>query len=426
MQKVKYKPLPSQRLFHSSKARFKGFSGPIGSGKSAALCHEALRALHVNQGRTGLIGAPTYPMLRDATLPLLMEVLEENDFKFEHNKAESVLVFKDAESKILLRSLDEFERLRGTNLAWFGVDELTYTSEEAWTRLEGRLRDPKAKHRSGFAVWTPRGQDWVYRRFIQSPVKGYECVQAKPFENTYLLDVIPDYYDRLKESYDATFYEQEVLGQYVGSKEGLVYRRFDRSRNVEKLEFDPKQPLYWALDFNVDPMSSLVVQVQGKHVYVLDEIVLRRAGTRDACEEFLRRYPAFPAGLRICADASAYHEHTSGWSDREVLESMFAERGIGRVRYQIPKANPAVRHRVELVNGRLAPVNGEVNLLVDPRCKELIADFEAVTWVAGTHEIDKAKDAKRTHLSDALGYLVWQEFHQSMPTVGFRSKRIIG
>ncbi len=46
-------------------------------------------------------------------------------------------------SRILLRAVDEFERLRGTNLAWFGLDELTYTMEGARLRLEGRLRDPQ-------------------------------------------------------------------------------------------------------------------------------------------------------------------------------------------------------------------------------------------------------------------------------------------
>ena len=40
---IKYCPLPSQRKFHDSTARFKGFSGPIGSGKSQALCHEAIK-----------------------------------------------------------------------------------------------------------------------------------------------------------------------------------------------------------------------------------------------------------------------------------------------------------------------------------------------------------------------------------------------
>ena len=62
--------------------------------------------------------------------------------------------------------MDHFERIRGTNLAWFGVDELTYCKEEAWLRLVGRLRDPAAKMRIGFACWTPKGFDWVYERFI--------------------------------------------------------------------------------------------------------------------------------------------------------------------------------------------------------------------------------------------------------------------
>jgi hypothetical protein len=57
---IDYSPLPSQRRFHSSTARFKGFSGPIGSGKSQALCHEAIRLSYLNPGRQGLIGAPTY------------------------------------------------------------------------------------------------------------------------------------------------------------------------------------------------------------------------------------------------------------------------------------------------------------------------------------------------------------------------------
>jgi hypothetical protein len=41
-------------------------------------------------------------------------------------------------------------------------------------------------------------------------------VEARPFENRFLLDKIPDYYERLKHSYDGRFYEQEVLGQYTG------------------------------------------------------------------------------------------------------------------------------------------------------------------------------------------------------------------
>src|SRR4051812_45842866 len=57
--KIVYQPLPSQKTFHQLTTRFKGFSGPVGSGKSQALCHEAIRLSYLNPGRLGLIGAPT-------------------------------------------------------------------------------------------------------------------------------------------------------------------------------------------------------------------------------------------------------------------------------------------------------------------------------------------------------------------------------
>lgn len=420
-----YQALESQRQFHECDARFKGFSGPIGSGKSAALCHEAIKQAALNKESTGLLAAPTYAMLRDATLPHLLAQLDDGGVDYEHNKSEGTIYFPDFKSLIVMRSLDDPEKLRGINLAWFGVDELTYATEDAWVRLEGRLRDPGARALCGFAVWTPRGYDWVWRRFIGNRVEGYEVILAQPFENKFVLETIPDYYERLKHSYDPEFYAQEVLGEYLAPKGGLVYRQFDRLRNVEALELDPQAPVLWAVDFNVDPMSSLVVQLDGAQVRVLDEIVLRRAGTRDACNEFLRRYPKFPGGLKVYADASAHHDTTAGWSDREVMQDAFADLGVKRVRFEIPQSNPPVRRRVEMVNGKLFNAAGEVCLYVDPRCAELIRDLETVAWVEGTHEIDKKSDGLRTHLSDALGYLVWREFNKAMKTVGYRTKRLV-
>src|SRR5690349_24832959 len=105
-----YDPLPSQERFHDSEARFKGFSGPVGSGKSRALCQEAIRLSYINAGRVGLIGAPTYPMLRDATQESLLEVLDSNDVPYEHRKAENLLILTDTGSKILFRPVDNQER----------------------------------------------------------------------------------------------------------------------------------------------------------------------------------------------------------------------------------------------------------------------------------------------------------------------------
>ena len=421
---IAYRPLPSQRKFHDSTARFKGFSGPIGSGKSQALCHEAIKLSYVNPGRTGLIGAPTYPMLRDATAASLLEVLVRNKIPHEFNRAENFIVIRETRSKILLRAVEEFERLRGSNLAWFGVDELTYTAEQAWLRLEGRLRDPKASRLTGFAVWTPRGYDWVYDRFIARKIEGYETVMAQPFENYYLLEQVPDYYDRLRGSYDEHFFRQEALGQYLSLQGGRVYHAFDRNGNLAETKLDGKRALLWALDFNFDPMSSVVAQIEGETVRVLDEIVLRRATTKQACEEFERRYPKHAAGLAIYADASGARQQTAGASDLETLKQFFRSGAFGNVKFRVPLANPPVRERVALMNGKLAAADGSRTLTMRESCTELIKDFEQVVYKDGSQVMDKERDPKRTHLSDALGYLVWQEFHEKSTKV-WRNQRLI-
>jgi len=388
------------------------------------LCQEAIRLSYLNPGRQGLIGAPTYPMLRDATLTSFLEVVGGNRIPYELNKSELILVMKDTGSRIYFRAVDDFERLRGTNLAWFGLDELTYTAEESWLRLEGRLRDPLAKRLCGFAVWTPKGFDWVYRRFIRNHVEGYEVVLAKAYENRHVLDKIPDFYDRLKASYDAKFFEQEVLGEYLNVQSGAVYHAFKRARNAIEVEVDPGLPLFWALDFNVDPMSSIVAQKKGEEVRVLDEIVLSRASTREACEEFMNRYPNHLAGVVIYGDASGQRLQTAGTTDYQMIREYMRRTVYGSPKFRVPSSNPSVRERIALVNSRLFSAGEEAQLFVDPRCKGLITDFEEVSFKPDSGVIDKDKDSQRTHLSDALGYLLWQEY-RPRTAFGEQGKRLI-
>jgi len=419
-----YDPLESQAKFHASEARFKGFSGPVGSGKSRALCYEALRLSLANAARMGLIGAPTYPMLRESTQAALFDVLEENEVPYDYNKGENALTFRENGSRIIFRPVDDYERLRGTNLAWFGLDELTYAPHEAWLRLEARLRDPLAEKLCGFGVWTPKGYDWVYRKFVADPVPGYDTVIARPRENRFLLSQVPDYYDRLQSSYDESLYQQEVLGQYLNMQGGLVYCAFSRPENVRALKMNPRSPLLWALDFNVDPMSSVVVQLDSQGIYVLDEISIRHASTQAACEEFYKRFGGHRGELCIYGDASGNSQQTTGSSDYQIIREFFQTRRTWNILYKVPKANPSVRDRVMTVNTKLRSAVGRVALFVDPKCRELIKDFEQVSYKEDSNVIDKDKDRRRTHLSDALGYLVWQEC-RPQATIGERPERLI-
>ena len=73
-----------------------------------------------------------------------------------------------------------------------------------------------------------------------------------------------------------------------------------------------------------------------------------------------------------------------------------------------------MKDRVNCVNAVLGNQAGERRLQIDPGCKQLIQDFERVHWKADPNgnalaDIDKA-DPLRSHLSDAVGYLIAREF----------------
>lgn len=411
--------------------RFRGFSGPVGSGKTAAFAQQALRLAYTNGACLGLIGAATYRMLADVTRRAFLDVLEANRIPHRFEKSGNLVKLHECGAEIIFRSLDQPERLVGTTLAWFGCDELTYSKEDAWRRLEARLRSPKARELCGFAVWTPKGFDWVYQRFVgPERIAGYQAIFARPGENKY---VPAHYYPSLKSSYDDRFYRQEVLGEYLPQFVGQVYYSFDRTESVRALAFDPAWPLCWALDFNIDPMCSVLAQVKERttreealrgqrrvEIAVLEEMVLPDARTEEACRALWRRIEErrwMECGLRsvvVYGDASGSARKTSSLkSDWQIVKDFFRRETPLQATFRIPPANPPVRERVTEVCSALQAADGRRRMHVDPRCKELIADLEQVYWkrdAAGNAlgEISKA-DPKRTHTSDALGYLVWRE-----------------
>lgn len=415
MEGITYDPLPSQLAFHRSESAFKGFSGPVGSGKSAALCYEAVRQATANPGCTGLLAAPTYGMLNDTTQAMLLSMLDREDLSYRYRRTNQIVYLEKFRATILLRSLDRPDRLRGTNLAWFGLDELSYVKEDSWLRMTARLREPRATRLCGFAVWTPKGHDWVHRRFVAEAANEYFCVQARPFENTYVLAGAPDYYDRLKSVYDKNFYRQEVLGEYLNVREDRVYHEFERTEHLKTLEYDPSKTLLWSLDFNVNPMSSIIAQKHGECLHVIDEISLSLATTDQAGEEFAARYGGHRGGIEIFGDASGNARKTISNSDYDLLNQTLLKRGIKFFQKRVPRHNPPVSRRLAKVNALLRNAEGDTRLQIDQRCKELIKDMEEVTYKAGTAVMDKNRDPKRTHMADALGYLIWSLYGEQSP-----------
>lgn len=394
-----------------------------------------------------MIGAPTYPMLRDVTQAAVFEAMDQEGIPFLHHKSENRVSIPGLDANILFRSMEEPERLRGTNLAWFAIDELTYCKRDAWIRLQGRLREPKALRRQGIAAWTPKGYDWVYETFMgPNRLNGHAAYLGRPRENIHLP---PEFYTNLEHTYDPKFYRQEALGEYLSVNSGQVYYAFDRARNVEQCAFNPSfGPLIWSLDFNVSPMTSVLCQVEiglgagvrGSTVHmivrVLDEIALMSSNVGEACEAFEKKTQewAFKWGgalnVKVYGDATGNSRtHTTGASCYSIIREFFKTRPHYRVGYNVKNSNPLIRDRVNAVNAKLCAQDGTRSLFIDPKCQALQRDLEQVVWKVDANKKptgDLDQSGGLTHISDALGYFIDSEFGLTRSgNLGYQPGRIM-
>lgn len=229
---------------------------------------------------------------------------------------------------------------------------------------------------------------------------------------------------KMSEEFWASLYQQQPLNR---TGLGAAYHAFEEAAHVRPVTRDERLPLCWSLDFNVNPMSAVLAQVREtltplSHLTnekmiefeILDEIVLPHSNTPEMCAEFLERRRVLERGrggqVHVYGDATANRRDTRGAdSDWEIVYRFLRDNGVSFKTF-VQKTDPLVRNRVNSVNANLRSADGQVRMRIDPRCKELRLDLKEVRWkrdAAGnsTSQLDKG-DPKRTHVSDALGYLV--------------------
>ena len=127
----------------------------------------------------------------------------------------------------------------------------------------------------------------------------------------------------------------------------------------------------------------------------LDTALDHRGGLPGICQALSADHRG---GVVVYGDASGNSQHTTGASDYQIVRDYFRANYGGRIEYRVPKANPSVRDRVMLTNSKLRTAAQEIRLWVDPKCKELIKDFEQVSYKADSNAIDKEKDRRRTRI----------------------------
>jgi PBSX family phage terminase large subunit len=222
-----YRPLPVHAGFHASDAKERAMFGAFGSGKTYAICAEAIAWCLEQPGIRGLITRLTIPELRDTTETVFFSILPDALYKAGTVKrmgghVESFM-FPNG-SVVLFRGIDDWNKHKSLNVGFIAWDEADEFDEETYMGMSSRVRqrDPTpegkrygAKEITRRGMWlatNPAGHNWLYRRFVDpaTRIDGNEHWRSTSFDNPFLP---PEYIDTLLQYPDA-WVRRYVLCQF--------------------------------------------------------------------------------------------------------------------------------------------------------------------------------------------------------------------
>jgi hypothetical protein len=277
MRQLKLNP-GAQEGFVKGDEKFSAYIGGLGSGKTWAGVARGIKfSLQpkpegVFHAPHGLIAASSYQALDDIIIAKLQEIVDYTglaNWATDYKKSKKELTLRNG-AVIRLRSLDNPDTIiRGPEYTWAFIDEGRNATLKDWKLVTGRLRQP-GYTRGAWVASTPNGFDWMYHVFHPD---GDHHATEYPDANWYNaamrenIHLDADYLDMMEQSYSGRFYDQEVLGQFVGIVEGGVFPEWDPEKYCVPLGFRPDLPLYSFWDFGIgDPGVCIFAQVEWRVV----------------------------------------------------------------------------------------------------------------------------------------------------------------
>jgi hypothetical protein len=354
--------------------------------------------------------APTYRMARSIMWAELIDSIPARLIKRKH---ETLMLIELVNGTLIeLKGADKPDTLRGVALHFLILDEVQDMKPETWFKV---LR-PTLASTKGDAIFigTPKAFNWLYDLYMLGQ-RGNYYTDAKgrrrlnqwkswQFPTKTSPFIAPSEIEAAKEDMDEKSYLQEFEASFE-TMSGRVYYAFDRRIHVGKYDFNPTLPIWIGMDFNIDPMSAVIMQPQPSgEVWIVSELVLFSSNTQETGDELGRRFHRHLRQTTLYPDPAGANRTTAsrGLSDLDIL------RDCGFKRQKHRKKHPPVADRVNSVNRMFKSANGHIRMRVDVSCKHTIQSLEQTIYKPGTREVDKIASVE--HQADALGYCVQFEF----------------
>lgn len=332
-------------------------------------------------------------------------------------------------ARVIFRGMDDTEKIKSI----YGIKRIFIEEANQLTYDDFRELNRRA-----------RGMDGIQIYLVFNPVVVNHWLKKELFDNdfykphcTYIHATYKDAIKWLTEDdiiqleilkeINPNDYKIYTLGEWGGVRTGNeFYYNFVYTKHITDSQLIPGLPLHISFDQNVVPYITMTIwqiaQVDSiYHVNCIDELCLKNPlnNTESLCRKFTERYKSHletGAGLFYYGDATGRKRDTrANENDYDIVERVLG-RWIDQRSCRVPFSNPMVVKRREFVN-KILSNKFNIRLHIDPKCQNLITDFEMVQEDAEGKKFKKKKSEhggaayeEYGHTSDTTDYFLMSAF----------------
>lgn len=369
------------------------------------LAKEAMR----NPGKRFFAAAPT----RDQVKKIYWQDMKLLTFSSTHDRppAESELIIRLAnEAEIHLIGLDRPERIEG--VLWHGgvIDEIAdlRDGDSAWKENILPALNTFNPADPSYRAWcwligVPDGLNHYYDLAQYAETANDPDWQVFHWKSAEILPA--DVVAAARRTMSARQYRQEYEAEFSGAT-GRIYEDYSKANHTGE-RIKPHEQLMWMHDQNFTPLSSAVGVRRDQGLYLLDEIVLTSAVSKQSAIEFVDKFKGHqnrhvliygdPAGR-----AGEKHGHASDYTD---IEGVLKANGWTYTR-KVKPAAPAIKDRQNAVRTKIRTADGAVTLFVNPVTAPWCDKGLATVQLKEGSTFQEDQDNKYQHITTAIGYCV--------------------
>lgn len=321
------------------------------------------------------------------------------------------IIYMNNGSEIHVIGLDKPQRIEGIPWKGGGIDEFADIKEDAWEANIFPALNTVSPEDPHYRAWcwllgVPDGLNHYYDLCQKAETQEDPNFKVFHWKSSEILP--PDVMEATKRAMSAKQFRQEFEASFETAS-GRIYEDYSKA-NHTKETIQPHEQLLWYHDFNYTPMSSGVGVRRGDALYLLEEIILTSAVSRQSAMEFVERYKDHqnrhviiygdPAGR-----AGEKHGHASDYTEIEnVLRS-----NNWRFTRKVKPAAPAIKDRQNAVRAKIQNAAGEVSLFVNTKDAPYThKGLATVQTKQGSTYQEEETDFQ--HITTAVGYMVDYEF----------------